>query len=116
MQEAYEIKNIPGRGKGVVATRRIRKRELVTVDFPVFVVRLDFINGDSYTGRQRRVMMETGLNQLPAEQKKAIMGLARSTGGEPMIDILRTNGFGVEIEGVQHLALLIDGSVSAAFP
>ncbi|KXX78909.1 SET domain-containing protein 5 [Madurella mycetomatis] len=90
--------------------RRFAKHEVIMVGFPVFVIRMDFVNEDRFTQRQKRLMMETGMNQLPPEQKNAILALAKSTGGEPILDVIRTNGFGVEIEGVQHLALFIDGS------
>ena len=82
------------------------------IGFPVLVIRLDFINEDRYTQRQKRLMMEAAVKRLPSEQQKAIAALARSTGGEPILDALRTNGFGMELEGIQHLALFIDGSVS----
>ena len=108
----YEIIDLVGRGKGVVAKRKFAKHETVMVGFPVLVIRLDFINEDHYTQRQKRLMMEAAVQRLPSEQQKAIAALARSTGGEPILDALRTNGFGIELEGVQHLALFIDGSVS----
>jgi hypothetical protein len=112
-QSGYVIRDIPGRGKGVVAKRRFARHQTIMVGFPVLVIRLDFLNSDGYTQRQKRILMETSVGQLPPEQRKAIMALARTTGGEPILDALRTNGFGIEIEGVQHLALFIDGSVSS---
>jgi hypothetical protein len=112
-KSGYEIRDIPGRGKGVAAKRRFARHETVMVGFPVLVVRLDFLNSDGYTQRQKRLMMETSVRQLPPEQGRAIAALARTTGGEPILDALRTNGFGIDIEGVQHLALFIDGSVSS---
>lgn len=109
---AYEIKDFPGRGKGLVAKHGFAKHDIVMAGFPALVIRLDFINEDRYTLRQKRRMMERSVSRLPPQQKKSIMALARSTGGDPIMDALRTNGFGVEIEGVQHLALFTDGSVS----
>ena len=108
---AYEIRDVPGRGKGLMAKHGIAKYDIVMAGFPVLVIRLDFINEDRYTPRQKRRMMERSVAQLPPAQKKSIMALARNTGGDPIMDVLRTNGFGVEIEGVQHLALFTDGAV-----
>jgi hypothetical protein len=108
----YEIRDVPGRGKGLVAKRRFARHETIMVGFPVLVVRLDFINGDRFTRRQKRSMMETSVRQLPQGQQEVIMALQRNTGGEPILDILRTNGFGIEIGGEQHLALFTEGSVS----
>lgn len=110
---AYEIRDLPGRGKGLVTKHRVARHETVMVGFPVLIVRLDFVNGEQYSQRQKRAMMETGVRQLPAEQQREIAALARNTGGERILDALRTNGFGIDIEGVQHLALFIDGSVSS---
>ncbi|KAK3290598.1 uncharacterized protein B0H64DRAFT_367960 [Chaetomium fimeti] len=107
---AYEIREVPGRGKGVLAKRKFEEHETVMVGFPVLVVRLDFINGDRYSTKQKRHMMEASVKQLPPEQQKAIGSLARNTGGEPILDAFRTNGFGIEIDGIQHLALFTDGS------
>lgn len=115
-REAYEIRDLPGRGKGLVAKAKFTKREVIMVGFPVFIIRMDFFNEDHYTQRQKRSMLEAGVNRLPPEQRKAILGLAKSTGGEPIMDIIRTNGFGIEVDGVQHLALFIDGSVSVLPP
>ena len=109
---SYKIQNLPGRGKGLVARRRISRHETIMVGFPVLLVRMDFINDDHYTQRQKHQMVKAGVSQLPTVQKQAVMALARSTGGEPILDAIRTNGFGVEVDGVQHLALFTDGSVS----
>jgi hypothetical protein len=112
----YEIRDLLGRGKGVVAKRGFAEHETIMTGFPVLVIRLDFINGDRYTERQKRSMMNRSVRQLSPEQKKSILSLARSTGGEPILDAIRTNGFGIEIEGTQHLALFTDGSVSRPPP
>jgi hypothetical protein len=109
---AYEVREIPGRGKGVIAKRKFEEHETIMVGYPVLIIRLDFINEDRYSRRQKRQMMEASVGQLSQEQRKSIQSLARSTGGEPILDALRTNGFGVEIDGIQHLALFTDGSVS----
>lgn len=111
----YEVREIPGRGKGVLAKRKYREHKTVMVGFPVLMVRLDFINEDRYGMRQKQYMMQASVRQLPPEQRESIQALARSTGGEPILDALRTNGFGVEIDGVQHLALFTDGSVRTFF-
>ncbi|KAK4192324.1 hypothetical protein QBC35DRAFT_374058 [Podospora australis] len=106
----WEVRDLPGRGKGLVAKQKFRKHQTVMVGFPVLVVRLDFINGDRYKAKKRQAMLEQAVDQLPKEQQRAIFSLAKSSGGHPIIDILRTNGFGVEIDGVQHTALFTDGS------
>ncbi|KAK3305864.1 uncharacterized protein B0T15DRAFT_533659 [Chaetomium strumarium] len=107
---AYEIRDLPGRGKGLVAKRRFARHETIMVGFPVLIVRLDFINEDRYSRRQKQTMMERSVKQLPQGQQEAVLALQRNTGGEPILDTLRTNGFGIEIGGAQHLALFTEGS------
>ncbi|KAL2268292.1 hypothetical protein VTJ83DRAFT_3138 [Remersonia thermophila] len=112
----YTIRDMPGRGKGAVAIRKLARHETVMVGFPAFIVRLDFLNDGRYTERQQRLMMKKAVHQLHPEQQRSIMSLARSTGGEPILDVLRTNGFGIDIGGAQHLAVFVDGSVCRLVP
>lgn len=112
----YEIKDFPGRGKGMLAKRKFAEHETIMVGYPVLIVRLDFLNGDRLTDEEKQVMMETSVKRLPRRQRREFMTLARSTGGFPILDIIRTNGFGIEIDGFQHLAVFLDGSVSFPLP
>lgn len=57
---------------------------------PVHIVRLDFINGDRYSTRQKRQIMEASIEKLPLEQRRSILPLAQSTSREPILDALRT--------------------------
>lgn len=108
---AYVIKDIPGKGKGLVAQRQIRKWEVVLVDYPVMLAHLGLF--DVVGPELREDILDRALRQLPEEQQGEILSLARSTGGETVEDILRTNIFGVEL-GIEipHLGLLPIGSVS----
>lgn len=116
LTSSYEIRELRGRGKGLVASRNIPRYKTIMVGFPVLIVRLGFINDGRLTERQKRRMMQTAVRQLPAVQRDAVMSLSRSTGGEPILDILRTNAFGIEVDGEQHLGLFVDGSVCMASP
>jgi len=95
----------------MLAAQKIHKDNVILAEFPVLIVRLGFINQDIFTERQKRAMLQKAVKQLPPEQRDAFMTLARSTGGEPILDVIRTNGFGVAIQGEQHLAIFINGSV-----
>lgn len=54
------------------------------------IVRLDFINGDRYSTRQKRQIMEASIEKLPLEQRRSNLPLAQSTSREPILDALRT--------------------------
>ncbi|KAK3937046.1 SET domain-containing protein 5 [Diplogelasinospora grovesii] len=80
------------------------------VGFPALLGKIDVLNGGGYTDRQRHLILQRAVNQLPPDEKREVMALARSTGGDPIQDIIKTNGFGVEVEGVPHMALFTVGS------
>ncbi|KAK3984254.1 hypothetical protein QBC44DRAFT_388955 [Cladorrhinum sp. PSN332] len=112
----WEITPLPGRGLGLLAKTKIKKHDQIMFGFPVLVVRLDFINGGRYTSKQKRRMLEEAVDRLGEEMKGKVLGLARSPEAGrnerdgPILDILKTNGFGVDVDGVQHLGLFVEGS------
>ncbi|KAK1753029.1 hypothetical protein QBC47DRAFT_304211 [Echria macrotheca] len=100
----YTVKPLPGRGKGVLATRRFAKHETVMVDFPALLVRFDFLNSERFDPSAQRGMLERAVRRLPRETRDAIIGT------DVVRDVIQTNAFGVEIEGVNHMALFLHGS------
>lgn len=61
-------------------------------------------------------MLDAAVDRLGEGMRRAILKLARSEknkGDGVILDILKTNGFGIEVGGEQHLGLFIEGSVSA---
>ncbi|KAI1137549.1 SET domain-containing protein [Hypoxylon sp. FL0543] len=102
---AFIMKDVPGKGKGLVAQRQIRKWDVVLVDYPAMLTHMDIF--DIVDAETRQDLLERALRQLPEKQKQSdVLALARSHGGEPIEDILRTNIFGVEL-GIEipHLGL-----------
>jgi len=107
----YRVMRLPGRGKGTVATRKIKKWETVLVDFPAVITQNEYSELSSPSEIRR--LLERGVEQLPEHQKDRVLNLAHATGGELIRDILRTNVFGgIEYGGVNHVALFPIGSVS----
>lgn len=106
----YEIKSLPNRGKGVIARRKIRAWDVVMVDYPAFVARMDFM--DVLSPEQIRDVLRMALQQLPGQTQGEILELDRSTGGALVQDILNTNIFGIELGGVEHMGLYTQSSVS----
>ena len=107
---AYEVTDVPGKGKGVVATRRIRKGEIVMVDFPALLIGVPVL--ESLREHHRRRLIKHALGWLPAQTRKAIYELKRGSG--PEIDgILEKNTWSVLLEDDEtHLALFPGIAVS----
>ncbi|KAK4172731.1 hypothetical protein QBC36DRAFT_196300 [Triangularia setosa] len=111
--EKWTIAPLPSRGLGLVATGSFKQHETIMVGFPVLIVRLDFINGDRYSAKNKRKMLDVAVGNLPEQTRRQVEGLARSNLGNKkdwIVDVLRTNGFGIEVAGEAHLALFLEGS------
>ncbi|TDZ39448.1 SET domain-containing protein 5 [Colletotrichum spinosum] len=101
----YEVKEIPGKGLGVVANAAIRAGEVVMREYPRI---LQTASADVLEGLERGEVMwvlEEGFVRLPREDQARIFDLARSTGGHPVEDVIRTNTFGVTFNNVTHHGL-----------
>ena len=107
---SFDLKEFAGSGVGSVARRKIRQWETILVGFPAILARMDFM--DVLDPEGVREVMAKSLTQLPKVEQEEIFGLSRSTGGGIIQDILKTNIFGVEVEGDMHMALMPEASVS----
>lgn len=108
---AYEIRDIPGKGKGVVATRLIRQYETFMGDYAAMIV------SSSFPGAVRQQdgyeLLHLGANQLM--HPDALLNLGRSSPGHQsdiVEDIMRTNSFQLEVGGAPHMAMFPEISVS----
>jgi hypothetical protein len=107
----YEIQDIPGKGKGAIARQKFKQWQTVMVDFAVAILPMDLF--EAVSPAQGRTLMERAIEQLPKETKWTALSLAASTGGGGLVqDILSTNSFGIDIDGIPHVALFPRGSVS----
>jgi len=111
---AYEIRQLRGRGLGVVATRPIKQWELIMTDFPSLIAEMDLLEVMGEEKRQR--MLRRALQHLGEEERAGFMGLARVFGGDATEDILRTNILAVDLNGKMHMGLFTQASVSPAWP
>ncbi|KAI1101873.1 SET domain-containing protein [Jackrogersella minutella] len=101
---AFTVEEVPGKGKGLTARHPIRKWDVVLMDHPAILAHTDLF--DVVGSEVRQDLLERALKLLPEKQQEEVLSLARSTGGEPIEDILKTNIFGVEL-GVEipHLGI-----------
>jgi hypothetical protein len=123
----YEVLDVPGKGKGAVATRRIAKgmailvegvRVLAGVEYPAHVRR-----------EEVRVLLGEAVGRLG--ESGEVLGLVRGVGrggdgdgqeegedggvGGVVEDVMVTNSFGVAVGGKEYMGLFVDAAVSLSF-
>jgi len=77
LEPAYEISSVQGRGKGVLAKRRIRMGEIVMVGIPAVLIGISLL-ADTKPHYRRRVLKQA-MNQLPEETRNRAYRLCRSS-------------------------------------
>ena len=105
----YKIVDIPGKGKGVIATRRIARYETIMVDYAHLLIDIDF---PVVVRREEGYeMLLKATAQLP--NPNSVLGLGRSNpwAGNPVEDVLRTNAFHTPLADSDHMALYPDVAV-----
>lgn len=86
-----EVRDIPGKGKGLVAKRRIKKGRIIMLDSPALVVSSKLpLLASSSEGLQ---LLSTAVEALPKADRDRVYALDKSMGGAGVDDILKTNSF-----------------------
>ncbi|KAJ0165379.1 hypothetical protein CTA2_11434, partial [Colletotrichum tanaceti] len=101
---SIEVKEIPGKGLGAVATAAIRAGDVVLRENPV-LLQLAEPPAGAVDRTQAVWVLEEGFVRLSRRDQEAVFGLSRSTGGHVLEDILRTNTFGATFNDVAHFGL-----------
>ncbi len=103
-EPSYEIVPVQGKGRGVVARRRIRRGEILMVDVPALLVGISFL-ADTKPHHRRRLLKQA-LGQLPRETRENVYGLHRSSSKYEVDAILGPNSNTVMIAGDEvHIGL-----------
>lgn len=101
----YEVRDIVGKGKGLVAIRKIPRGEVFMVDYPAVVADVHFPR--RVRQEEGRQLLREAIARLPAAEE--ILSLARSSVNPDTVpvveDVMKTNSFGVEIAGNDYMAL-----------
>lgn len=100
----YEIKEFPGRGRGVFARRFIPRGEVFMVTFPAVVVDQEF---ESWVRHQE--LYQLAYKRLGVPERA--LELAASSGGSVYEDILKTNAFGAGVGGRRYSGLYPEAAV-----
>jgi len=108
---AYEIVDIEGRGKGALASRSIRRGEIIMVDVPAVLVGTEFLS--DVKAHHRRRLIKQAINLLPNETRDAVWSLSRNTGEYEIDSIMGANANTVALsdDGI-HVGLFPKASVS----
>ncbi|KAF6795335.1 hypothetical protein CSOJ01_13492 [Colletotrichum sojae] len=104
---SFEVVDIPGKGFGAVANATIRAGEFIMREHPrILQVVSPEPERDVAVDRGEIVwVLEEGFVRLPGADQVEVFGLAKSTGGHPLEDVIRTNTFGVKFNDVDHYGL-----------
>jgi hypothetical protein len=110
MGHAYEILSIQGKGQGVVATREIRRGEIIMVDVPAVLIGISFL-ADTKPHHRRRLIKQA-MTQLPEETRSKIYNLYRSSSKYEIDAILGPNSNTVMVaEDEVHVGVFAEVAV-----
>ena len=105
----FRLADIPGKGKGVVATRPIRRYELIMVDYSVLLV--DMALATELAARRGYRLLHLATDQLPDRRVVWDLGQTNDMARDPVENVMRTNAFHTMLGDVPHMALYPDLSV-----
>lgn len=111
----YDIGDIKGKDKGVIAIRPIRKGQVFMEDYPVLLLAKEFVGMVSPS--QRAWMTRDAFEPLPEETKRKVMELSKTGEGDEVNDVVNTNACSLMLEdGMMHMGLFPEASVSGCLP
>ncbi|KAL5118157.1 hypothetical protein ACEQ8H_003992 [Pleosporales sp. CAS-2024a] len=99
--EPFEVRLIPGKGFGMVATQFISKTTTILLDPPRVIASAQLPSFLSQN--QGQTLFDQALKQLAEADRELVLGLDKSLGGTDMEDILKTNTFSCQLhDGAQR--------------
>jgi hypothetical protein len=99
----FDVRALPDKGFGAVATAKIRPGTRITNVNPVLLVHSD----NNPTPFDRETFLRVAMAQLPASTQTHFLSLAKIY-NDPKVshqDVVKANAFALPIAGVEHLAL-----------
>lgn len=98
----WEVKVIPGRGKGLFATRTLHRGDQIVADTPVGVYHTDALQYDHRLGY---VYLHTSFMHLPKATQQLFLGTMAASEGDPIMERINTNAFAGDFEGSPHFLM-----------
>jgi hypothetical protein len=99
----YYVADVPGKGKGVIASRLIKKGEQFMVEFASMMASTAFPG--SVKQAQGYRLLHRATDQLVEPERVLTLGRSSTTGADIVEDVMRTNSFAADLAGVPHMAL-----------
>ncbi len=106
----YEIKDIPLKGKGAVATRKIAKEQIIMVDHAIILSPTEYPKDMPRESIQD--ILHRGAEQLRDPRRVFELDQKGTPGASVVEDVLNTNSFALSISGVPYTGLFPELSVS----
>ncbi|KAF2877283.1 hypothetical protein BDV95DRAFT_589883 [Massariosphaeria phaeospora] len=88
---AYTIRDIPNKGKGLVASRPIARGSTLLLDSPRLIASQQFPTHVTQSGGHS--LFSHAVAQLPAADRALVLSLDQSLGGSAIEDVMKTNAF-----------------------
>ncbi|KAG9194604.1 hypothetical protein G6011_04639 [Alternaria panax] len=101
---SLEVRSFPGKGKGLVTTRAVKKGERILLDTAHIIASSHF--PPQVTHLQGKALLSAAIDQLPQTDRDLVLALDQSLGGSKVEDIMKTNAFACQ---------LADGDVDDAY-
>lgn len=105
----WEVRNVPGRGNGLFATRELHRGDLIIADTPVAVLQSDAFFLDYPIGYR---YLHMAFDRLSDATKEIVMNTAAHSPGDPYMERINTNAFAGDFEGAPHFLLYPETAVS----
>jgi hypothetical protein len=107
--QSWEVRETPGRGRGLFATRTLHRGDLILADIPVGVFHSDAFPSDYALGY---TYLRIAFEQLPKPTKDLVLSMATHNQGDPIMERVNTNAFAGDFGGAPHFLLYPETAVS----
>jgi hypothetical protein len=106
----WEVRNVPGRGNGLFATRTLHRGDEIIAATPVGVYHQDAFIPDRPIGYE---YLRKTFDQLPNATREIILRTAANNQGDPIMERINTNAFLGEFEGAPHFLFYPETAVGS---
>ncbi|TVY31706.1 SET domain-containing protein [Lachnellula subtilissima] len=98
----WEMRNVPGRGNGLFATRTLHRGDLILANTPMGVYQSDAFFPDYELGYKN---LRKTFDQLPKSSQEIFLRMATHSPGDAVMERINTNAFAGDFEGAPHFLL-----------
>jgi hypothetical protein len=107
-RQPWKTAQIDGKGMGLVATRKLKRGDLVMAHTPFLLSHMENV----LSTMERERFLRIAVDQLPKESQEIYLNLAKIY-NEPSVviqDVVKANAFEISVGGTQHLAVFPEAS------